>query len=195
MNSGPARSPARRDGAVGDRAARLLGWPGIALPGMTLLGCRVLPVVVLDPVAHAVRAESGDGPQLDGDTLAVWEWPESVGGAPASVVTVSGLLVPARGRCRRAWRSALTRARSLRGFAPAAILAVPEVVADEVCWLEHALHGIGLVPTDLDPSTPLVHAAPGRAPRARRRTADRWIEEQLYSAALAAGVLAADGAR
>ena len=35
----------------------------------------------------------------------------------------------------------------------------------------------------------MVAAAPGRAPRARRRTADRWVEEKLYAAAITAGHL------
>jgi hypothetical protein len=56
--------------------------------------------------------------------------------------------------------------------------------------VEHAFHGIGLVTADADVDT-LVPAAPRRAPRARRRTADRWAEELLYAAALTAGHLPA----
>lgn len=70
MNSDPARSPADRlDDVVGGWTARWLGWPGMALPVMTVLGCRVLPVVVLDHAAHRSRQLRGDGPQLDADTL------------------------------------------------------------------------------------------------------------------------------
>ena len=58
----------------------------------------------------------------------------------------------------------------------------------EVGRLEHAFHGIGLVTADAAVDA-LVPAASGRAPRARRRTADRWVEELLYAAAIDAGHL------
>lgn len=44
--------------------------------------------------APGPRQAVGDGPQLDADTLAVWEWPEPIGYAPPSVVGLSGLLIP-----------------------------------------------------------------------------------------------------
>jgi len=191
VNGDPAPVSAHLSSSAGCRAARLLGWPGVELPVMTLFGCRVSPVVVLDRAAHRARRASGDGPQLDGDTLAVWEWPESTGQAPASVVALSGLLVPARGS--RAWCAALQRARSLRGFGPTAALTAPDVEPGEVCRLEHALHGIGLVTTNPDASGPVVWAEPGRCARARRRTADRWLEELLYRAALDSGALCGIG--
>jgi len=80
VSTSRARPPAI-DAAAGVRAARLLGWPGVVLAPMTVFGVRVLPVVVLDANAHRARHTCGDGPQLDGDTLAVWEWPESTGHA------------------------------------------------------------------------------------------------------------------
>lgn len=75
MSSNPTRGPACLDPGPGTRAARMLGWPGGVLPVMTLFGCRVSPVVVLDRAAHRARRASGDDPQLDADTLTVWEWP------------------------------------------------------------------------------------------------------------------------
>jgi hypothetical protein len=181
-----ARPPAI-DAAAGVRAARLLGWPGVVLAPMTVFGVRVLPVVVLDANAHRARHTCGDGPQLDGDTLAVWEWPESGAHAPPSVVAVSGLLIPNADPTGQG-RAALGRARRVRGFRPAAVFTAHGAV-DEVCRLEHAFHGIGLVTTtDADD---VVAAAPGRAPRARRRTADRWVEELLYATAIDAGHLPA----
>jgi len=66
----------------------------VALAPVTVFGCRVWPVVVLDEAAHRARQASGDGPQLDPDTLAVWEWPQSRGHAPVSVVSLSGSWFP-----------------------------------------------------------------------------------------------------
>ena len=186
MSSAQARPPAV-DATAGARAARLLGWPGVALPPMMLFGVRVLPVVVLDDDAHRARQAVGDGPQLDGDTLAVWEWPESAAHVPPSVVSVSGLLILNPDPAGRRWRAALARARNVRGFGPAAVLSAVDT-ADEVPRLEHAFHGIGLVAAGADCDA-LVPAASGRAPRARRRTADRWVEELLYAAAIDAGHL------
>ena len=92
MSTRRARPPAV-DAAAGTRAARLLGWPGVVLAAMPLFGVRVLPVVVLDLDAHQARQATGNGPQFDADTLAVWEWPESTGQAPPPVVAVSGPLI------------------------------------------------------------------------------------------------------
>ena len=129
---------------------------------------------------------TGDGPQLDVDTLAVWEWPESTGHALPSVVALSGLPIPDPNPAGRGWRAAWSRARSVRGFGPAAVLITDEH-PDEVCRLEHAFHGIGLITTA--EAGEMLAAAPGRGPRARRRTADRWVEELLYAASLTASRL------
>ena len=86
--------PPAIDATAGARAAQQLGWAGVVLPPMTLFGVRVLSAVVLDADAHRARQASGDGPQLDPDTLAVWEWPQSRGHAPVSVVSLSGSWFP-----------------------------------------------------------------------------------------------------
>ncbi|MGI9000485.1 MAG: hypothetical protein ACR2GH_02340 [Pseudonocardia sp.] len=54
----------------------------MALPETTLFGCRLVAVVALDLDAHRARQASGEGPQRDADTLAVWEWPEAAGYVP-----------------------------------------------------------------------------------------------------------------
>ena len=173
------------------RAAGVLEWPGVVLPEVTVFGCRFLPVAVLDVAVHEVRQCGGDGPQLDGDVLAMWEWPESPG--PAPVARLSGGLFRMRGR----FPSAVSQAREWRPFGPAALLAPPAVVAEQVNRWECALHGVGLVSAEPagDPTSsgcPQVEHVPAEAGRrapARRRTADRWIEETLYALALDAGVL------
>ena len=176
------------DGAAAARAAGVLGWPGVVLPEVTVFGCRFLPVVVPKVAVHEARRRDGDGPQRDGDVLAMWEWPESPGPAPALLLS-GGLF-----RMRRGFSGALSQAREWRPFGPAAVLAPTSVLADETCRWECALRGVGLVATE-----PAVHGGSGaghvpaddgrRAP-AQRRTADRWIEETLYALALEVGAFA-----
>ena len=107
---GERRSPVVENDPIrvaAERAAGSLGWPGAVLPEVTVFGCRFLPVAVLDPVVHEARQRDGDGPQLDGDgpqldddVLAMWEWPESSGPAPAARLSAvcSGCAVGSRGR-------------------------------------------------------------------------------------------------
>lgn len=227
----------RCSAAVVLEAVRLLGWPGVALPAVSLLDCRVHPVVVLDLPAHHARQATGQGPELDDDTLTIWEWPEYAGRAPRPALHLSGMVI----RARAGWAQGVRDAMRWRGFGPAAVLdtavldtavldtAVLDVAGDdqsptvrataagdarpdlldgpvgEVARLEAAMDGIGLVtvgalpgptaPSGGDPARDEAAGAPGvgrvllapepgrRAP-ARRRVADRWLEEVLYRQAL-----------
>lgn len=163
--------------------AQALGWPGVVLPEVRVFGCLLQAVVVLDADVHSARLRDGDGPELDGDTLSMWEWPESSGPTPA--LRLSGALFP----CRRGWRHAFGNARQWRAFGPAALLA-PSGVVDEVCRWECALQGVGLAPLEGGPAAAgrLIPAESGRRAPARRRTADRWVEEYLYGLAIRAGM-------
>lgn len=164
-------------------AAAALGWVGVVLPAVAVFGCRLQPVVGLDVDVHRSRESTGDGPQLDSDTLTVWEWPES--NAPAPAVRLEGALFSAHNSFRRA----LGDARRWRSFGPSAVFAPGPMVADQVCRWDCALHGIGLVPDKraAAASGHVVRAEQGRQAPARRRTADRWIEESLYAHALDTG--------
>ena len=155
------------------RAVRVFGWSGTALPEIMLVGCRMIPVVDIDPVAHRARERSGDGPLT-------WEWLPSTAHAPATALHLTGVLLVAR----RGWRRALRQARSMRGFGPAGVLVPAAAFDDEECRLEFALHGIGLVPSDPDVDGVVV-PEPGTAPR---QPGDRWIEETLYRHAVDHGL-------
>lgn len=168
-------------------AAAALGWAGFVLPEISVFGCQLLPVVVVDVEVHRARQRDGDGPELDGDTLSVWEWPESR--APAPAVRLVGALFPAR----RGFRRAIGDARRWRPFGPSAVLAPAAVVANQVCRWDCALHGVGLAASDSVGAAGCAVVPPeaGRRAPARRRTADRWIEETLYVRALDAGLFPA----
>jgi hypothetical protein len=166
-------------------ATEALSWPGVALPGVRLLGTRVVPVVAVDRGAHRRRQRAGGAaPMLDVDTLAVWEWPQAREACPPTVVRLLGVLVPAG----RSWAAAAATARRWTGFCATAIL-LPTDEATELCRLECGYAGIA-VAGGTDSVRLLQAGRPGRSAKARRRTLDRWVEEQLYGRLLTAGVLA-----
>ena len=168
-----------------EEAVTAFGWSGTVLPEIRLLGCLLVPVVETDVEAHRSRRRDGDGPEYDGDTLTVWEWPQSP--APASAVRLSGVVFAAR----RGFGRALRDARRWRAFGPSAVLAPAALATDQVCRWDCALHGVGLAGWDEGPGITGDVVAPeaGRAAPARRRTIDRWIEERLYAVAIDTGLV------
>jgi hypothetical protein len=172
-----------------DPAVTALGWTGLAVPGVALLGTRVTLVVSVDAAAHAARADAGAGPMLDIDTLAIWEWPESA--APPPVVALVGALIgtPVGAPAAPAtWRRAAAAGRRWAPFTATAIhLAGP---ASPLCRLECGYAGIAVV---VGPDLVLPGRA-GRAWGARRRALDRWVEEWVYRRLLSDGVLTASQA-
>lgn len=170
------------------RAVALLGWGATVLPELTLLGCRVIPVVELDEERHDARRSSGYGPQRDRDVLEIWEWPQAAGHVPTAPLALRGVLIRAG-----SWRGGLAVARTWRGFGPAAVLTGSDQV-DETCRLEFQLPGVGLVTIDAAGGLALrVPPAGGRRAPARRRVLDRWVEETLYEHALTAEAYRARG--
>ena len=178
--------------------ADALGLAGLAVPGVRMFGTRVCPVLTVDAAAHARRRQAGcAAPMLDADTLAVWEWPQSAAVCPPSVVRLRGVLVPAArpprpdrpGRPDPSWATAAATALRWAGFAATALL-LPTDDASELCRLECGYAGIGLAAVAGADVRLVQPGRPGRSEKARRRTLDRWVEEQLYGRLLSAGVLA-----
>jgi hypothetical protein len=154
----------------------VLPWSGVLVPRVTVLGVEADVVARVDHRAHALRRERGQGPVLDRDLLAMWEWPEVTERAP-EVVRISGAVCSGP-----TWRRALSDARKLSGFCATAIR-VDEVADD--CRLECAYAGVALV---VDGRV----VEPGRVARAsgaRRRTLDRWVEELVYQRLIEDGTL------
>ncbi|GLZ31936.1 hypothetical protein Lesp02_41240 [Lentzea sp. NBRC 105346] len=149
----------------------VLGWRGTLVRGFRVLGVQVDAVVEIDEQAHARRGE----PMLDHDTLAMWEWP---GSAAPSVTKLVGVLSR-----EPDWRKGLRAVGRMRGFCAGAIVGRD----DEACRLECAYFGVSI----LDADGELIQAGSAeRAPRARRRTLDRWVEELAYGRLIDDGVLA-----
>lgn len=163
-----------------------LGWGGSALPLMTLFGCRFRPVIAINTATHVDRVTDGVGPQLDDDVLAIWEWPESR--APGSPVALRGALFEVGGV---GWRRPFGQARRWSAFSPTVLVDPTGSAADdEWCRWECGFAGTGLV--DVSCVEPTVRvAAEDRGGPGGRVTADRWVEERLYSAAIQAGLFPA----
>jgi hypothetical protein len=169
-------------------AADALGWAYDEVIGhVSILGTITDVAVNVDQRAHKARVAAQQPPMLDHDTLTMWEWLDlDVPRAP-QVVRLVGTLTSA-GR----WRAAMQGAARLRGFGSSAVVVDRE--PDDECLLECALRGIGVViESGHDEARVVASAACGRAPQARRRVLDRWIEERLYERWLRQQRLAAVG--
>ncbi|WP_073479785.1 hypothetical protein [Streptoalloteichus hindustanus] len=191
----PAELPAPAE-QLAARAAELLGWRGLVLPPMSLLGRRVVPVVELVPDRHAERLCWGVGPVTDRTTVSTWVWPEMVGRVPPPAVRLVGVLAPARH-----WRSALTSAVPFARICSAAVV-LPALVTtgdDYVTngMLRARLYGVGVLTADPDGAVGL--ELPGSTDEDRVIDVDlatspavRWMHEVLYDRVLAMTAASAD---
>lgn len=161
-------------------AAGALGWDGVVLPPMTLLGRHVAVVAELVPDVHAQRAETGWAPVTDRTEVAIWDWPELAHRAPAPAVALRGVLAPARH-----WRTGITGAVGFSGLCPAATLLPPEVARDGACRSYAERYGPALVAAS-ECGTDVDVVQEGRSHSAARSPAmSRWVHEVVYEQLLA----------
>jgi hypothetical protein len=167
-------------------AVDALGWDGVILPPMVLLGRRVVVVANLLEDVHAHRSSSGWYPVTDRLSVSTWDWPEMRHLVPAPAVQLNGIIAPARH-----WRTGLTGAAPFAGLCPTALL-LPAHIARNVECLTHAeYYGPTVLaaagPRDVDPdAVDVVHV--GRSCPAATRpptAASRWMHEMVYDRLLA----------
>lgn len=172
------------------QATDALGWAGVVLAGVSLLGTRTTMVVGVDAAAHHRRRESGCAvPESDRGRLAAWEWPQLRDVMAPTVVTLRGVLVPATGGRRRA----LGTACRWNGFCSTAVLVSEPVTRRRDFLAECSRYGVGVTSSEVDGRVTL--AQPGRSGRsaaARRSWLDRWVEEQVYGRLLDGGLFGAE---
>ncbi|MBB5957588.1 hypothetical protein FHS29_004183 [Saccharothrix tamanrassetensis] len=152
----------------------VLGWSGVHVPRVKVLGIEADAVVRVDPAAHDLRRAAGQGPVLDHDVLSTWDWPEARDVRAPEVVRLVGMVCGGP-----SWRRALGAAARLGAFCETAITV--EEVTDE-CRLECAYFGVHLLVAGR-----LVQE--GRRSRPPRRTLDRWVEESVYERLITDGML------
>jgi hypothetical protein len=166
--------------------ADALGWDGVVLPPMVLLGRRVVAVATLISDVHERRISSGWGPVTDRVSVSTWGWPEMQRRVPMPAVQLSGIIAPARH-----WRTGLTGAAPFAELCPTALL-LPAHIARNVECLSHAeYYGPTVLaaagPHDVDPdAVDVVYVGRTRAVATTPLTAtSRWVHEMVYDRLLA----------
>jgi len=162
-------------------AVEALGWVGVVLPPMVVLGRRVVAVANLIGDVHERRLRSGWGPVTDRVSVSTWDWPEMQRLAPTPAVQLSGIIAPARH-----WRTGLTGAAPFAALCPTALL-LPAHIARNVECLAHAEHhGPSVLaaagPHEVDPdAVDIVHVGRTRVATNTPPTAtSRWVHEIVY---------------
>lgn len=165
-------------------AVDTLGWDGVRLPEMTLLGRHVVVVARMRVAAHAERLCFGAEPVVDRTTVATWVWPEFAHCAPPPAVDIVGVLGVARH-----WRTGLASVGPFARFCNAAVV-VPWSVAMTQDYLSRCLprarrYGVSVLTADPDGETNLdqsvqqagVSHAGGDAESC---VLTRWMNELVY---------------
>lgn len=180
----PVELPAKAD-ELAAAAARDLGWQGIVLPEMKLLGRRISLVAQLMPDAHAERICLGQAPEVDRATVATWVWPEFNGRVPAPAVRIVGAIAVARH-----WRTGLINAVPFLRFCDAAmVLPMSVVITNDYlvnCLPRARAYGVAIASASPGPEVRM--DLPGRADRVAADVdgTHRWLGELAYEQILSA---------
>lgn len=158
------------------RAAEVLGWGGVVVEDVKLLGLQITVVAEVDQQVHANRQATGWGPITDRMTLAMWEdWPEYAM-VPPSAVRLTGFL--ARGR---RWQQAMARVGGFVGFGSTAILLDPDRTPTPVCTMTAHYYGVAITQCTPNGDVDLVQEGrQGPVCTARPSAISRWAEELVY---------------
>jgi hypothetical protein len=167
-------------------AVDALGWEGVVLAPIVLLGRRVAVVANLIDEAHQQRVSSGWGPVTDRVSVSTWNWSEMQYFVPPPAVSLRGVIAPARH-----WRTGLTGAAPFTSLCATALL-LPAHIARNVECLTHAeYYGPAVLaaagPDDVDPeAVDVVHAGcPGPVTTLYPAATSRWVHELVYDRLLA----------
>lgn len=165
-------------------AAAQLGWDGVVLPEVTMLGRKVCVVAQLRTDVHAERIAMGVGPVSDRATVATWTWPEFAATAPAPAAEIIGVLAVARH-----WRTAMASAVPFARYGEAAMVLPSSAVLTkdyvDNCLPRARAYGLAVVTADEDAVVDL--DLPGRTERMLldEDAVSRWVNEMVYEQLLA----------
>ncbi|MDT7726241.1 MAG: hypothetical protein QOI21_2817 [Actinomycetota bacterium] len=186
----PLELPASVD-ELAREAAALLGWDGVVLPEMTMLGRKVCVVAKLRTDVHAERIAMGFGPVADRATVDTWTWPEFAGTAPAAAAEIIGVIAVGRH-----WRTAMASAVPFARYGEAAmVLPSPAVLTEDYvvnCLPRARAYGLAVVTAD--PNAMIDLDLEGRTERILldEDPISRWINEMVYEKLLATTEVPAD---
>ncbi|GAB2998541.1 hypothetical protein GCM10027184_62660 [Saccharothrix stipae] len=165
-------------------AALRLGWHGVVLPEMVLMGRKVIVVAELLPDAHAERLCLGAGPETDRTTVSTWVWPEMDGRVPPTAVRIVGVLAVARH-----WRTALASAVPFARFGNAAAV-LPTSVVFTHDYLANCLprvrrYGVSVLLADEELQLSTDVAGRNETVPVEDTATTRWVNELVYERVLA----------
>ncbi|GGP38123.1 hypothetical protein [Saccharothrix coeruleofusca] len=168
-------------------AAERLGWRGVVLPEMVLMGRKVVVVAELLADAHAERVCVGAGPEPDRATVSTWVWPEMDGRVPPAAVRIVGVLAVARH-----WRTALASAVPFARFGNAAAV-LPTSVAFTHDYLANCLprvrrYGVSVLLADQHRELTTDVAGRNETVPVEDTATTRWVNELVYERVLATAV-------
>lgn len=165
-------------------AAARLGWHGVVLPEMVLMGRKVIVVAELLADAHAERLCLGAGPETDRTTVSTWVWPEMDGRVPPTAVRIVGVLAVARH-----WRTALASAVPFARFGNAAAV-LPTSVVFTHDYLANCLprvrrYGVSVLLADEELQLSTDVAGRNETVPVEDTATTRWVNEIVYERVLA----------
>ncbi|MFE9744230.1 hypothetical protein ACFYOT_04940 [Saccharothrix saharensis] len=165
-------------------AAVRLGWHGVVLPEMVLMGRKVIVVAELLADAHAERLCLGAGPEPDRTTVSTWVWPEMDGRVPPAAVRIVGVLAVARH-----WRTALASAVPFARFGNAAAV-LPTSVVFTHDYLANCLprvrrYGVSVLLADEELQLSTDVAGRNETVPVEDTATTRWVNELVYEQVLA----------
>lgn len=179
----PVELPASASFLAGAAAAQL-GWKGIVLPEVTMLGRRVCVVARLRTDVHAERIACGIGPVADRTTVATWTWREFAATAPAPAAEIVGVLAVARH-----WRTGMAATVPFARYGEAAmVLPSPAVLTKDYvdnCLPRARTYGLSVVSADTDATVMLDLSGRPERTLLPQDSVSRWINEMVYEQLLA----------
>lgn len=165
------------------RAIAALGWRGLVIPDIAILGHQVTCVVRLLHPVHAWRKANGWPPEADPTWFRSWSDPDLFDRLPVSAIEIVGFAVPETEAAQ-----ALNYCGTLLTLAPAAVVmsSNPPTGTPTDPWslFELDYYGVGVVRVNSATATVLVQPE-NRSAEFGKTLFGRWLQEVLYEKALA----------
>jgi hypothetical protein len=160
------------------RAAAALGWHGIVVPDVAVLGQQVSAVVRMRSDVHEWRAANGWPPRADPSWFRSWFEPAAHDRLPVAAVELVGVLV-GESTVDRALQSCGT----LMTLAPCAVVLPRNEDAQSWSFIELDYYGIGVVTVD-DTGAEQMVPPEDRSSEFGPSLFGRWLLEVLYERVL-----------
>ncbi len=160
-------------------AASALGWRGIVVPDVAVLGHQVSAVVRVRADVHEWRSANGWPPQADPSWFRSWFEPAAHDRLPVPAVELVGVLV-GESTVDRALQSCGT----LMTLAPCSVVLPAPLGAQSWPLIELDYYGIGVVAVDAAGTAELLVPPEDRSTEFGPSLFGRWLLEVLYDRVL-----------